>query len=146
MPHETAQQTVEPMNIFIVEDSASMLKNLRDMLSGIPGTTVTGHAVDETDAIECINAQRPDVVTLDLRLRSGSGLGVLQNIKKHHAGVKVIVLTNCPEPVYIDRCMRLGADYFFDKSFQYMQFHDALRNLALHGCGGKPHNPVIGSS
>ena len=128
------------MKVFIVEDSAIMLNDLRFMLSDIPGVTVIGMAVDESSAIERINALRPDVVTLDIQLQSGSGLGVLKNIKEHHAGIKVMVLTNCSEKAYIDCCMCLGADYFFDKSLQYAQFRDALRNLAYlehidSGCG-----------
>ena len=118
------------MKVFIVEDSAIMLNDLRSMLSTIPGATVVGLAVDESSAIERIHALRPDVVTLDIQLQSGSGLDVLKNIKKHHAEIKVMVLTNCSEKAYIDRCIRSGADYFFDKSFQYIQFCDALRNLA----------------
>lgn len=37
-----------------------------------------------------INALLPDVVILDLKLQSGSGVSVLKNIKKHHAGVNAI--------------------------------------------------------
>lgn len=121
------------MNVFIVEDSALLFEKLQSTLSDIPGVAVIGHAVDESGAIERINALRPDVVTLDLRLLSGSGLGVLENIKKHHAGIKVLVLTNCTEKAYANRCKRAGADYFFDKTFQFMQFHDVLREWAHFG-------------
>lgn len=118
------------MNVFIVEDSAAMLKGLQSMLSDIPGVKVIGHAADESGAIERIAALRPDVVTLDLRLHAGSGFGVLENIKKHHAGIKVVVLTNCSEYVYVDRCLNAGADYFFDKSLHYLHFCEALRECA----------------
>lgn len=118
------------MNVFIVEDSAIILNHLQSTLSDIPGVAVIGHAVDEAGAIERINALRPDVVTLDLRLQSGSGLGVLENIKKHHPGIKVMVLTNCTEQAYVNRCKRAGADYFFDKTLQLMQFCEVLRERA----------------
>jgi CheY-like chemotaxis protein len=127
---ETTQGEAGLMKVFIVEDSVAMLNNLQSMLSDVPGIAVIGMAVDESHAIERINALRPDVVTLDIHLQSGSGLGVLKNIKEHYAGIKVMMLTNCPEYIYIDYCMSLGADYFFDKSLQYMQFCDALRSLA----------------
>ena len=122
------------MNIFIVEDSAIILKHLRSTLSDIPGVAIIGHAVDESGAIECINALRPDVVTLDLRLQSGSGFGVLENIKRHHAWIKVMVLTNCTEEAYINRCKRARADYFFDKTHQLMQVRDVLWEWAHPGC------------
>lgn len=127
---EATQREAKTMKVFIVEDSAIMLNNLRSTLSDVPGVTIIGIAADESHAIERINALRPDVVVLDIHLQSGSGLGVLKNIKQHHAGIKVMMLTNCPENIYIDYCMNLGADYFFDKSLQYMQFRDALHSLA----------------
>lgn len=122
------------MNVFIVEDSAIMLKNLQSMLSDIPGVAIIGHAVDESGAIERIKALRPDVVTLDLWLKTGSGIDVLKNIKIHHARIKVVVLTNCTNEVYAKYCMRIGADHFFDKSSQLLQFRDVLREWAHPDC------------
>lgn len=118
------------MNVFIVEGSAILLERLRHMLSVIPGVVVIGHAVDEAGAIERIDKLRPDVVTLDIRLQSGSGLRVLENIKKHHAEIKVMVLTNCAEKAYANRCKRGGTDYFFDKTLQIDQFCEVLREWA----------------
>lgn len=118
------------MNVFIVEDFELMHKHLLAMLSEIPGITVVGHAADELGAIERIDALLPDVVILDLNLQAGSGFEVLKNIKEHHAATRVMVLTNYADEFYIKRCMDAGADYFFDKSFQFMWVGKALRQLA----------------
>jgi DNA-binding NarL/FixJ family response regulator len=83
------------MNVFIVEDSEAMRESLRLMLSEFHDVRIAGYAADEAGAIEHINALLPDVVILDLNLQSGSGITVLKNIKKHHAEIKVVVLTNC---------------------------------------------------
>jgi len=127
---EATQREAKTMKVFIVEDSAIMLNHIRSTLSDIPGVTIVGMAADESHAVERISTLRPDVVVLDIHLQSGSGLGVLKNIKERHAGIKVMMLTNCPEYTYVDHCMSLGADYFFDKSLQFTQFCDALRKLA----------------
>jgi len=115
----------EAMNVFIVEDSAIMLKNLRSMLSDISGVTVIGHA-DGADAIECIGALLPDLVILDISLRNIAGIGMLENIKKRHPGIKVMILTGCTDEFYSSRCKRAGADYFFDKVFQLTRVRAAL--------------------
>ena len=114
------------MNLFIVEDSEVVRERLQSMLSDIPGITVVGYAVNEIDAIERIHALLPDVVTLDLRLQSGSGFNVLEDIKKRHPGIKVVVLTNDDDRLYEDKCIRAGADLFFDKSFQFSRVYSAL--------------------
>jgi DNA-binding NarL/FixJ family response regulator len=108
------------MNVFIVEDSEEMRESLRSMLSDLSNIRIVGYAADEQGAIEHINALLPDVVILDLNLLSGTGVAVLKNVKKNHAEIKVMVLTNCNGEFYVDACKRAHADYFFDKSFQFM--------------------------
>ena len=118
----------EMMNVFIVEDSEAMRESLRTMLSDFHDVIIVGYAVDEKGAVEQINALLPDAVILDLNLLSGSGISVLKNVKKHHAGIKVMVLTNCNDALYADACKRANADYFFDKSFQFMELREVFAN------------------
>ncbi len=125
------------VNVLLVEDSALVSHNLIEMLSGISGVDVIGLTVDEEEAIESFNALLPDVVILDLHLRQGSGFGVLAHIKKSHASVKVVVLSNYANESYIKRCMQGGADYFFDKSFQFFKVGDVLKRMASDGCAGE---------
>ncbi|MGA7593778.1 MAG: response regulator transcription factor [Gallionella sp.] len=121
------------INVFIVEDSETMRENLRSMLSEFNSIRITGYAADQAGAIEQINAALPDVVVLDLNLKSGSGVAVLKDVKKHHAGIKVMVLTNCNGEAYVNACKRANADYFFDKSFQFMEVRDVFANWNIDG-------------
>ena len=125
------------MKIFIVEDSEDMRENLTDLLSGMQSVEVIGHAEDESDAIKYIDGLLPDVVTLDLNLRSGSGMAVLKYIKKHHALIKVIVLTNCTDRFYADSCKSDGAEFFFDKILQFSRVQPVIRAWANEGCTPK---------
>jgi two-component system response regulator DevR len=121
------------MNVFIVEDSEAMRESLRTMLSDFHDVRIVGYAADEAGAIEQIDALLPDVVILDLNLLSGSGIAVLKNVKKHHDGITVMVLTNCNDEFYVDACKRAHADYFFDKSFQFMQAREVFENWSRAG-------------
>lgn len=114
------------MNVFIVEDSEVVRGYLQSMLSAIPGIEVVGFAGDESGAIERINTLLPDVVTLDISLKPGSGIKVLENIKQQHPEIKVIVLTNYTDESYANSCKRAGADCFFDKTFQFSRVRAAL--------------------
>jgi DNA-binding NarL/FixJ family response regulator len=114
------------MNVFIVEDSDIVREHMQSMLSAIPGVEVIGYAVDELGAIESINKLLPDVVTLDISLKPGSGISVLENIKKQHPEIKVIVLTNYTDEFSANSCKRAGADCFFDKTFQFSRVRSAL--------------------
>lgn len=114
------------MNVFIVEDSDIVREHMQSMLSAIPGVAVVGYAVDELGAIERINKLLPDVVTLDISLKPGSGISVLENVKRHHPEIKVIVLTNYTDEYSANSCKRAGADCFFDKTFQFSRVRSAL--------------------
>ena len=109
------------MRVFIVEDSVVMRERLSALLGNIAHIEIVGHSCDETGAIEHIDALLPDAVVLDISLQPGSGISVLEHIKKHHGGIKVMVLTNYIDDFYIKRCMAAGADFFFDKTFQLEQ-------------------------
>jgi len=125
------------MNVFIVEDSEKMRANLRDMLADFHDIKIVGYAADEAGAIEQIDALLPDVVVLDLNLLSGSGIAVLKNVKKHHEAIKVMVLTNCTDEFYVDACKRAKADYFFDKSFQFMQVREVFAKWSRAGAANE---------
>ena len=114
------------MNIFIVENSGIVRESLQSVLSSMPGINVVGYEMGETRAIERIGALLPDAVIIDLRLQYGSGKGVLKYVKKYHATIKAIVFTHDTDKLSIDFCKRAGADYFFDKSFQFMQLREVL--------------------
>ena len=114
------------MNIFIVENAGIVRESLQSVLSNMPGIKVVGYEVSEAIAIERIDALLPDAVIIDLRLQSGSGKGVLEHVKKCYATTKAIVFTHDTEKTNIDFCKRAGADYFFDKSFQFMQLREVL--------------------
>ena len=44
-------------------------------------------------AIDVLNSQRIDIITLDQKLPDRQGIELLQDIKHHHAGIEVIIIT-----------------------------------------------------
>jgi len=60
----------------------------------------------------------------------GSGIDVLEQIKKESGDIVVIMLTNHPLAPLRKRCMELGADYFFDKSTEFDKVSDVLKQLS----------------
>jgi len=118
------------LKVFIAEDSSAVRESLHTLLSGMAGISVVGYAADEAGAIEGINTLLPDFVVLDLHLQQGTGVNVLINVKKNHARIKVAVLSNYASALYVVACRQYGADYFFDKSFQFMLLGQLLSQLA----------------
>lgn len=118
------------MDVFLVEDSAGLRQRLVAELEEVPGVRVVGWADREDDATAAITRLHPRFVVLDLRLAQGSGLSVLEAIKRLDPPPTVAVLTNYPEPQYRARCAELGADYFFYKAAGLDSLLDACRRAA----------------
>jgi two-component system, OmpR family, response regulator len=110
-----------PLRVFIVEDSVRVRELLMDFLH-IPGVVeVVGYADTERKSIEVMTHIPFDAAVVDLRLKEGSGLNVIEQVRKAHLDPdpKIIVFTNHPFPEIRKRALQLGADFFFDKSVDY---------------------------
>ncbi len=117
------------MKIFLTDDSLAIIDRLREMLSTLPGFQITGSATDAPEALRSIRNARPDAVILDLELPTGSGLDLLWSIKLEMPGTIVVVLTNHAFPQYRKKCVEAGADAFLDKSTQFTEVPQVLRQL-----------------
>jgi DNA-binding NarL/FixJ family response regulator len=109
------------MKIFIVDDSMIVRERLISMLSDLDGAFVVGSAQETLEATQAIKELKPDVVILDLNLPGGGGIKVLEYIKQHTPGTKVIILTNYDYPQYRKKCLEAGADVFMDKLTEFDQ-------------------------
>lgn len=103
------------LSVLIADDSALIRERLAAMLSEIEGVRLVGQASTASEAVQLAGQHAPDVVILDIRMPGGNGIQALEAIKRV-APSRVIMLTAFPYPQYRQKCMQLGADYFFDKT------------------------------
>ncbi|MFQ5708746.1 MAG: response regulator transcription factor [bacterium] len=116
--------------VLIADDSALVRDRLYTALSDLEDVEVVGQAQSGLEAIESIRKLKPEVVILDIRMPSGTGIDVLQNIKNNGCSPIVIVLTNYPFPQYRRKCLDAGADFFFDKSIEFLKITEVLKKLS----------------
>ncbi len=117
------------MNVFLVDDSLVIRQRLKRMIADLPDVQVIGEAGGAQEATDAIFATKPDVVLLHIQLLTGSGIDVLQRLKKQIPAPAVIMLTNYPYPQYRQKCLEAGADFFFIKSTEFDQVVPALKLL-----------------
>ena len=120
-----------PLRVYLVEDSPHVRDLLLDFLH-IPGEVeIVGFADTEDESVAAIIARPVDAVIVDLKLREGSGMAVIEKLRKASLAQqpKIIVFTNHPFPEIKKRAMKLGADYFFDKSADYDSVRTTLQGL-----------------
>ena len=108
-----------PKKVFIVDDSAVVRERLAQLISELPGVAVIGHADIAFEAIQEIRRLRPACVVLDISMPGGSGIHVLETLKRENPALTVIMLTNFAHGPYRHKCLQLGADHFFDKTTEF---------------------------
>jgi DNA-binding NarL/FixJ family response regulator len=117
------------MRIFLVDDSVLIRERMRRMLQDIEGIEIAGETGDAREAIGTIPRARPDVILLDIHLLGGSGIDVLNALKRDGNAPVVIVLTNYAYPQYREKCLQAGADYFFVKSTEFDRVVPTLQQI-----------------
>lgn len=106
------------LQTYVVEDNLTIRENLIGTLEELTCATVVGFAETEGHAREWLlgHAGEWDLAIVDLFLKQGSGLGVLQACQARKPAQKVVVLSNYATPDIRRRCAEFGVDAVFDKS------------------------------
>ncbi|MDO5623315.1 MAG: response regulator [Pseudomonadota bacterium] len=118
-----------PVRTYIVEDNPTIRENLIATLQELGRIAPVGFAETEEQGSAWLSQSGAqwDLAIVDLFLKQGSGLGVLQACRARKPEQKVVVLTNYATPDIRTRCEQLGVDAVFDKSNEI----DALIDFCL---------------
>ncbi len=106
------------LKTYIVEDNLTIRENLVGTLEELTCIETIGFAEAEDDARRWLSDHQDEweLAIVDLFLKQGSGLGVLQECMTRRPYQKVVVLSNYATPDIRKRCAQLGVDAVFDKS------------------------------
>ncbi|HTD11659.1 MAG TPA: response regulator [Steroidobacteraceae bacterium] len=120
------------LRVLLVEDSVLLAARLSELIRRLPDVDLIGTVESEADAVNRIATSVPDVLILDLHLRSGSGFGVLRALARDKVvqRPKVVILTNFGLPEYRREAESFGVEAFLDKSRDYFQIPALLRGFA----------------
>jgi len=134
-----ASPSAVPLTVFIADDSPPVAEMLKELLTDPGRVEVIGVAETQKAVIESIERLRPDVVVLDLQLKTGSGTDVIRAVRANAqlAGTRLVVTTNHASPELKAGCLELGADDYFDKLKELGALARRVRELADRKAGGR---------
>jgi len=118
-----------PIRVAVVDDHPLVREGTAALLGGIEGIAVVGTAGSVEDAADLIATSDPDVVLLDIRLGTESGLRLLGPAPRP----AIIVVTSYDYPQYVEAALRLGAAGFVLKTAPVAELVDAIRRAASGG-------------
>lgn len=115
---ETHSRLVTPgrSRVFLVEDHAVSRAGYLRVIEQNPTLLACGEAASANEAFTAILQSQPDVVIIDIGLRTGNGLELIKNLRSIHSRLKVLVISMHDELVYAERALRAGASGYLMKS------------------------------
>ena len=130
------------LHTYLVEDNRTIRENLVGTLEELTAMNVVGMAEGEDEARNWLASHGAEwnLAIVDLFLKQGSGLGVLQACASRQPQQKVVVLTNYATPDIRKRCLELGADAVFDKSNEIDGLVDFCLSQAVRLPTSQPHH------
>lgn len=117
--------------VFIVEDNQEMQENLVGALEELASVKVVGCTATEEGAMDWIAAHDAwDLLVVDLFLQGGSGMRLVQRVRRARPDQKIVVFSNYANASVRKRCGQFGVDAVFDKSTEI----DELVDYCSHQC------------
>jgi DNA-binding NarL/FixJ family response regulator len=104
-----------------------MRDGLSTQISNEPDLAVCGEADDVAEALVLVRELHPDLVIIDISLKTGHGIDLIKQIRGHHPKMKMLVNSMYDESVYAERSLQAGAMGYLSKQTARETLIDAVR-------------------
>ena len=115
------------MKILVVDDEEYICEILHEFLS-LQGYQVDT-AVNGEDALKKYEADRPEVVLLDIRMPGMGGVDILRRIKEIDSRPGVVMLSAFGDEETVNEVLQMGADYYLQKPVEFERLMEILTSL-----------------
>lgn len=95
--------------ILLVDDHPIVRRGMVQLIDAEPDLGVCGEAEDINPAIELTSLLDPDIVIVDITLKTSNGLDLITELKRKYPFTPALVVSMHDEEVYAERSLRAGA-------------------------------------
>ncbi len=130
MDEEEQVRPDQPIRVMVVDDHPIWRDGIRGDLERSGVAVVVAEAEDGGEAIERAHETMPDVVLMDLRLPTVSGVDAIRAIVEDAPHVRVLVLSASGEEADVLEAVKVGATGYLLKSATEEEIVDAVRRVS----------------
>jgi DNA-binding NarL/FixJ family response regulator len=118
------------LKVLLIDDTRIVLEHLVSLLSALKQISHTRAVLSAEEGLVLLDEFEPDIMVLDINLPGMNGIEMLRKMTVHKTQRPVVImLTNNTFAGYRDECMRLGADYFLDKSRDFQMIPQIVEQI-----------------
>ncbi len=127
-----------PRGVLIIDNHPIVREGLRRIIDGEPDLFVCAEADTARDARAAIKERSPDAIIADIGLNQGDGIELLRDVRAHHSGLPILVLSNLDEGIYAERLLSVGASGYLMKHATGEEILASLRRVLDGGISVSP--------
>lgn len=107
------------MRIVVVDDDKLVCVSLKTILESDKDITVVGTGNSGKESIELYSSLKPDILLMDIRMETMTGLEAAETILSNDANAKILFLTTFSDDEYIIKALNIGAKgYIIKQNFE----------------------------
>lgn len=122
-----------PARILIVDDHPVVRLGMRRLIESHPGLSVVIEADTAEQAVLAGTSTNLDLAIVDLSLKTGSGLELIQTLRAAAPTLPVLVLSIHDEALFAERCVRAGARGYIMKQEAVDNLITAIEHVLAGG-------------
>ncbi|HEY2765866.1 MAG TPA: response regulator transcription factor [Pseudonocardiaceae bacterium] len=119
-----------PIRVLIADDDSLVRSGLSLMLAGTDDIAIVAEAADGSEVTAAVDAHRPDVVLMDIRMPRMDGLEATEILRRRPRAPEIIILTTFDTDDHVLRALRAGASGFVLKDTPPAEIVQAVRRVA----------------
>jgi DNA-binding NarL/FixJ family response regulator len=107
---------MKKIRVFIADDHALVRSGLRLLIDAQDDMQVVGEAGSFAQTVDRVEESTPDVLTLDLAMPGGFGVGGIEKLRRRFPDLRIVVLTMYDDPAFVRTALAMGAAGYVAKS------------------------------
>jgi DNA-binding NarL/FixJ family response regulator len=125
----TGNPVTKPTRVLVVDDHPMTRAGLVHLINHQPNLDVCGEAENAAQALNALDACKPDLILADITLPGKSGLELIKDIRALRPGLPILVISMHDESLYAERVLRAGARGYITKHEGGEKLMEAIRHV-----------------
>ena len=126
---DTAGSASRRSRILLVDDHPLVRERLAEIINREKDLVICGDAEDRHQALQVVKTCRPDLVIVDITLKSSDGVELIRDIHARWPALLTLVVSMHDESLYAERALRAGARGYITKQEATRNILSAIRRV-----------------
>jgi DNA-binding NarL/FixJ family response regulator len=121
------------IRVVLADDHVFVRDGIKSLLENEANIEVVGEATDGVEALKIVEATKPDLLILDIRMPNMTGIEVVEKLRSQNNSVKIVMLSMHESEEYVLKSVKAGADGYLLKGSSKEEFLKALHSVSDGG-------------